>query len=229
MKKQWKGFALGIVVSLLAAGLVIPAVATTAGKTVQIYPGINIYVDDVKLEPTNAQGNPVEVFIYNGTTYLPIRAVGEAVGKTVQWDGKSRTVYLGRHIGAKPAVLLKNLDYFIKDGSIREQESTKDNLGQKRMNCIENYNEYSSATCTYRINGQYSLLSGTFFQRYDERNETRSTSLTVYGDGELLYEGSMKGGLDPLDLAIDVRGVLELKVVLGHDHGGAISDFGLWT
>ena len=35
-----------------------------------------------------------EPFIYDGTTYLPVRAVGEAVGKTVGWDGKTNTVTL---------------------------------------------------------------------------------------------------------------------------------------
>ena len=41
---------------------------------------------------TNRNNEP---FIYNGTTYLPIRAVGEAVGKQVSWDGRTNTVYLG--------------------------------------------------------------------------------------------------------------------------------------
>ena len=36
-----------------------------------------------------------EPFIYNGTTYLPIRAVGEAVGKEVTWNAGTNTVYLG--------------------------------------------------------------------------------------------------------------------------------------
>lgn len=36
-----------------------------------------------------------EPFVYNGTTYLPIRAVGEAVGKEVTWNAGTNTVYLG--------------------------------------------------------------------------------------------------------------------------------------
>lgn len=35
-----------------------------------------------------------EPFIYNGTTYLPIRAVGEAVGKEVSWDAQTNTITL---------------------------------------------------------------------------------------------------------------------------------------
>ena len=50
-------------------------------RTITVYSGVDIYVDDARLDARDANGNPVEVFIYNGTTYLPVRAVGEAVGK----------------------------------------------------------------------------------------------------------------------------------------------------
>ena len=43
----------------------------------------------------------VEPFIYNGTTYLPVRAVGDAIGKQVTWDGGSKTVYLGEAPNSK--------------------------------------------------------------------------------------------------------------------------------
>ena len=33
--------------------------------------------------------------IYNGTTYLPVRAVAKAFNKEVYWDGPDYTVYLG--------------------------------------------------------------------------------------------------------------------------------------
>jgi uncharacterized secreted protein with C-terminal beta-propeller domain len=65
---------------------------------------VNIYVDDVKLEPKDANGNPVEACVYNGTTYLPVRAVGEAYGKVVQWDGSTQS-----SIWATTAVILRRL------------------------------------------------------------------------------------------------------------------------
>lgn len=112
MKKQWKGFVAGILSAALIAVMVTPGLAALAGKTIQVFTGVDIYIDDVKLIPKDANGNPVEVFVYNGTTYLPVRAVGEAVGKAVQWEGKTNSVYLGKHTGEKPAVWLKDLDYF---------------------------------------------------------------------------------------------------------------------
>lgn len=49
---------------------------------------IKIIVDGKQLSTT------AEPFIYNGTTYLPVRAVGEAVGKEVAWDKDTNTVTL---------------------------------------------------------------------------------------------------------------------------------------
>ena len=34
----------------------------------------------------------MEPFIYEGTTYLPVRAVSEALGKNVSWDSETKTV-----------------------------------------------------------------------------------------------------------------------------------------
>ena len=63
-------------------------------RKITVYSGVDIYVDDARLDARDANGNPVEVFIYNGTTYLPVRAVGEAVGKAVQWEAKTSSVYI---------------------------------------------------------------------------------------------------------------------------------------
>ena len=40
-------------------------------------------------------GNIVHPLVYNGTTYLPVRAIAELVGEPVDWDAATRTVHLG--------------------------------------------------------------------------------------------------------------------------------------
>ncbi len=94
MKKRLQGFVAGVLCCVLLAGIGVLAKNTT--ETIQaIYRDIKIYVDGVKIEPKDANGNTVEPFIYNGTTYLPVRAVGEAINKQVSWDGNTNSVYLG--------------------------------------------------------------------------------------------------------------------------------------
>lgn len=229
-----------LLAAVLAFQLVMPALAALAGKTIQVFTGVDIYVDDVKLEPRDANGNPVEVFVYNGTTYLPVRAVGEAVGKTVQWDSRTSSVYLGKHTGEKPAVWLKDLDYFTGKKFIT-LSSDKDNLGQARTNCMIGRSYLSSGTSddywhnTYRINGQYRFITGTLYQRYDYRSDASQGYIKIYGDGELLYEATMDKGVDPIDFCVDIQGVLELSIEYGAKGewilavGTAIADCGLWT
>ncbi len=73
---------------VLCSGTV--AFAKVANMTIPVsYNNIKVVVDGKQLSTSK------EPFTYEGTTYLPIRAVAEAVGKDVTWDGTTKTVYLG--------------------------------------------------------------------------------------------------------------------------------------
>ena len=70
-----------------------------------------IVVDRNELHPVDSDGNAVEPMIYNGTTYLPVRAIASAVGKAAYWDGPTYTVYLGDMNGTLeyPTEMLVNM------------------------------------------------------------------------------------------------------------------------
>ena len=76
----------------MVTGTALAANAVYKNIRVQ-YCGIKLVVDGQTVIPKDANGKVVEPFIYNGTTYLPVRAVGNAVDKKVKWDGNSKTVY----------------------------------------------------------------------------------------------------------------------------------------
>ena len=56
---------------------------------------IQIVIDGEKLTPKDVNGKIVHPFLLDGTTYLPVRAVSEALGQKVEWDGENRIVYIG--------------------------------------------------------------------------------------------------------------------------------------
>ena len=60
----------------------------------QLRPDFTIIVDGVTRAFTDAKGSRVYPLLYQGSTYLPVRAIGELMGKTVAWDGGTRTVTL---------------------------------------------------------------------------------------------------------------------------------------
>lgn len=69
--------------------------ATNEKKTATIrYRDIKIVIDGQQITPKDSDGVVVEPFIYDGSTYLPIRAVAGALGLDVGWDGETSTVSL---------------------------------------------------------------------------------------------------------------------------------------
>ena len=71
------------------------AMASNVARTITVYyQDIKMYVDGMRVNPS------AEPFIYNGTTYLPVRAAGEALGEDVYWDGSTRSIYIGERPGA---------------------------------------------------------------------------------------------------------------------------------
>lgn len=88
--QRLKDMVCGAVVAsmVLCSGTV--AFAKVANTSIPVsFSNIKIIVDGKQLSTSK------EPFTYNGTTYLPVRAVAEAVGKDVTWDGTTKTVYLG--------------------------------------------------------------------------------------------------------------------------------------
>lgn len=232
-------FLSGLLTALLLVGMITPALAIGMSKYIEVSTGVSVYVDDVKLDPRDANGNPVEVFIYNGTTYLPVRAVSEALEIPVQWDGSTRSVYVGKHTGDKPAVWLANMDYFNKAQYWGGGDTTKDNLGNEHDHSL--YVSGYAATLsnegapfrTYKLNGKYSRLTGTYFQQYEFRTARQNMLFEIYADGEKIWSATMASGIDPINFDIDISGVLELELRFEYApyayENVALGDIGLWT
>ena len=80
-KEKIKGFITGIVVMTLIFSTAITGFAASGSQSITAtYNNIKLYVNQKLITPKDAAGNTVEPFIYNGTTYLPVRAVANALG-----------------------------------------------------------------------------------------------------------------------------------------------------
>lgn len=95
MKKTgyWKGFASALVLMGLVTALGVTAAATYQ-RTIQVEDGIGISINGASFTPRDVNGKKVPVFLYNGTTYAPVRAVCEAAGMEVSYDSATDTVEL---------------------------------------------------------------------------------------------------------------------------------------
>ena len=86
--------------AVLFVGVAVPAYAAVTAKDISVYTGVRIFIDGRELEPTDVKGNSLETFIYEGTTYVPLRAVSEALGAEVSWDKDGKNVFVNTDVGS---------------------------------------------------------------------------------------------------------------------------------
>lgn len=80
------------------AVLLCGSAAAAAGSyqaTARLRPDITIEIDGRVRTFYNVQGEEVHPISYADTTYLPIRSIGELMGKNVNWDAASNTASIG--------------------------------------------------------------------------------------------------------------------------------------
>jgi len=86
-KQRIQGFIAGLLVSVL----LVTTLTFASGTIREVFYGVNVVVNGVPQE-FDADSQP---FISDGRTFLPIRAIAETLGVEVNWDGETRTVYIG--------------------------------------------------------------------------------------------------------------------------------------
>ena len=97
---------------LMLAILVVPAAATSAyRKQIAIDYGITLNINGQQAVLKDPNGNTVQPFVYNGTTYVPIRAVSENLGATVEYDSSTNTATISAMDESVSQHALKALHY----------------------------------------------------------------------------------------------------------------------
>jgi flagellar biosynthesis/type III secretory pathway protein FliH len=101
LQKKARIIALAVAVIFLL-GSVMPVVAAEGTQALKaIFRNIKIVVNG------NVLVSDKEPFIVDGTTYVPLRLVGEAIGGDVQWDGVNNRVVITAKPSVDPAELQK--------------------------------------------------------------------------------------------------------------------------
>lgn len=111
MNDKFKGLVLGLSLGALLTG----SVAYASGTQIEVFfRDLKFKFDGIEKAPTADQGGPG--FIHNGTTYVPLRFVSEALGKEVNFDEDTGTVWVGKRIEINHPVAL------FKGGQITQGE-----------------------------------------------------------------------------------------------------------
>lgn len=196
MKKRLQGFVAGVLAcSIIGAG----AYASQQ---------VRIVIDGKELIPVDVNGNRVDPILVDGTTYLPVRAVANAFGKAVYWDGPNWTVYLGEMKGMLeyPTVQIENM-ISIAD-NVTKTDKLTDNYGNSYDHAIENGN----IEMQYLCNMQYSRFKGTLYIPQGEKSEY-STYLTIIADGKTIYTSpEMNKTSAPVEIDVNITGYNDIQI-----------------
>lgn len=204
------------VVAAMLAGTAAAASAVTKKTIVANYSGIKVVVDGVEVTPKDANGNVVDPFISEGTTYLPVRAVGEALGKEVTWDGSTKTVYIGKVPGAEENWMLKVPVYQLYRSKAYDGSNPKNTFsvaGNSYSQGVVLEASWDEPFAIWNTNGEYSTMTFTIGHMGNQRYDT---VLEVYLDGEYSTEYALKYDGAPKTLTISLDNAPNVKLLVNN-------------
>ena len=131
MKKRFLSFAAGALTALLISSTAVTALAASGAIRIEVSP-ISVLVDGEVFQPKDAKGNDVMVFTYNGTTYAPLRALAEAYGLEVGYDGERNIATVSsRPTQPQPSIADTGYAGFEKQWTVKEKPVT--NYGDEKI------------------------------------------------------------------------------------------------
>ena len=221
MKLNLRSFMAGaLAATVLSCGM---AYAKSRVETINAtYDNIKVYVDNVLTELKDANGAVIEPFIYNGTTYLPVRGTAQAAGMQVTWDGASKSVYLWKNLMPDSA---KFLDYCppYQTSNYKEFRSTK---GESFNMSGKKYSDgftltYGGSYALFNLDGKYSSINFTVGHVDGSRALDRTVSFIV--DGDVVRELEINSDDLAKTMSIPVEYGLQLKILA---NGGSTANTG---
>ena len=247
MKKRLQGLLVGLLIGVMLIGS--GALAKQISETAELfYHDIKIFIDGGQITPKDANGKVVEPFTMNGTTYLPVRAISNAFGKDVEWDGETQSVYIGKKDQTRPDNYLHKIQYndykeenrssdmAIITGTITDFSQNIYNNGLLFYNyswnnySIEGETDVCQITVTYPLNSQYKTLSGKIvlpksynnIAAWGDKNNCKvsPTDVFIYGDGKLLYKAVNVTASMPFSFETSVKGINQITVKLSTENSG---------
>lgn len=211
MKKAAAGYVAGFLSAAVVFGGV--AYATVGTKTIEaVYSNIKVYKDNVLCELKDANGTTIEPFIYNGTTYLPVRGAANLADMQVTWDGNSKSVYLWDEMVPEGTSFIEVCPPYDTSADVRTYLASKGKsfsmAGEKYSNGMVFgwFGEYA----LFNLNSKYQTIECTIGHTDNEQSE-RTISFIV--DGKVVQEVTLEPECLPKKVSIPVQYGLQLKIV----------------
>jgi len=216
MKKRLQGLIAGTLIgSTVTGGAVF---ATTGTKTIEVlYNNIKVYKDNVLCELKDANGTVVEPFIYNGTTYMPVRGTANLADMQVTWDGNTKSVYLWDKQVPTGTYLMEVCPPYEKsshcDTYLQSEGESFQMSGGKYSNGFSFKNDEQFVM--FNLNSRYSTINCTV--GHIDGSDMQDQTISFIVDGKLVKEITVEAEALPKTISIPVSYGLQLKIINGDD------------
>lgn len=182
-KEKTKGFISGVIVMLVIFSLSTTVFAAVNSKSITVgYNNIKVYINEKLAELKDPNGNAVDPFIYNGSTYVPLRSVSEALGQQVRWDAATSSIYIDSQ-PAKTSSTASNQVLMDQNGIkityLGTEKNTSSMGGYLIKLKIENTSpmDYMVQVRNFSVNG---ILCDSIFSSDVEAGKTTTDQIKVY-------------------------------------------------
>jgi hypothetical protein len=198
--------------------------------TAQINPAINYTLDGEKFVPRDMDGSVMDTIIYNGRSYVPLRAIAEAMDIAVDWEGSTSTIILGEKEGKGQSLFSMNFRKF--GGFVDIQKTTESkfltftagaqNVAFEEGIFIENTSSSTSASAsiTFNTNKKYQKL---YLKTFIHKDTDSNVEIEIFGDNDVrIYSDTIAFG-DINELVVDVGGQDSIEIVFKINSGDTFS------
>ena len=229
-KERIKGIVIGFILCMALSSTVV-VMANTRTETRQITFGIRVNLNGQLLD-FDADSQP---FVMGGRTFLPVRALADALGLPVDFDSATNTAYLGnRHAGVRTPLNVA-APHFDDGGSVWASVAMIDSVsmgGATYQNALRfsvdigtTFDVSENRFTLHNLNSQYRMLTG-FVGRIDGAG-MRNATLTFVGDGQVLQSYNLQATEMPIPISVFVEGVTQLRIEMYFPSGRARTGYAL--
>jgi len=226
---------------------IILALVVLTGVTygVQRYQNIGVYygvVNKIFVKSVDKTTEFKEPFIHDGTTYVSLRDVSQALGEEVFWDAKSQSIYIGgkpKTFSTEEAYLtdipfdsffniyLYRIDNQVDFNSNLDQDAMFDYEDSFEMRIMKDplgiqTTSYETgislkayddySAMYYDLNGKYDVLTGTIGFDYALNNGNYVDYIVNLVIDDTIYEYKLSKEVPYIDYSIPVTGGKTLKI-----------------
>lgn len=224
--ERLKGILIGMAVMLfITIGVTSVGAVSNLVSIKVVKGGITLYVDGKLVKPQDGNGKVIDPILYEGTTYLPLRALSNALTngeKEVKWDSKTSTIFVGE------APMAKQIDITELQADTSEK-FVNNTVGDSYSFPIidKTYTPFNYflglSKSTYILNSKYSTLHGRYIApvyNVSDLSDTETYKVNFYnitksGEEVLIDSYEITNVENDIPITVDLRGVEYLKIDTG--------------